>query len=382
MKLTSTHWGAYRVTASGGKITGMTPFEKDSNPSPIGPSMAALLDDKSRITAPMVRRSWLENGPGSATDKRGSDPFIAIGWDQAERLVAAELQRVIAAKGNQAIYAGSYGWASAGRFHHAQSQIHRFLNVVGGYTRSVNTYSFAAAEVVMPHILGHFMEMMPLQTSWQSICDNAELFVAFGGLAVKNAQISNGGTGNHLQAGFIKTAAKKGVRFVNISPRRADIDDDINADWLSVRPNSDVALMLALAHETIINDRVNHAFIDRYCVGFDRFAAYVTGASDGIAKNADWAATLTGLAADDIRSLAHDMAVKKTMISLSWSLTRQQHGEQPYWAGIALAAMLGQMGQPGLGIGFGLLCFSHFKKKFCRAYLGRLGPGLPRISKK
>ena len=41
------------------------------------------------------------------------------------------------------------------------------------------------------------------------------------------------------------------------------------------------------------------------------------------------------------------------MISLSWSLTRQAHGEQPMWAGIVLAAMLGQIGLPGGGIGIG-----------------------------
>ena len=41
------------------------------------------------------------------------------------------------------------------------------------------------------------------------------------------------------------------------------------------------------------------------------------------------------------------------MISVSWSLTRQDHGEQPFWAAIALAAMLGQIGLPGTGLGFG-----------------------------
>ena len=47
------------------------------------------------------------------------------------------------------------------------------------------------------------------------------------------------------------------------------------------------------------------------------------------------------------------MASKRTMVSISWSLTRQQFGEQPYWAAITLAAMLGQIGTPGGGIGFG-----------------------------
>ncbi len=353
MTLTSTHWGAYRIHTNDGKITKITPFEGDSDPSPIGLSMGPLLDDKSRITAPMVRRSWLENGPGAAPEKRGSDAFVAIGWDEAEKLVADELTRVIGQKGNEAIYAGSYGWASAGRFHHAQSQIHRFLNAIGGYTKSVNTYSFAAAEVVMPHILGNYMEMMPQQTSWQSICDNAELFVAFGGLAVKNSQISNGGTGDHIQDRFIKRAAARGVEFVNVSPRRSDISDDIKAHWVPIRPNSDVALMLAIAHELIINQHVDMPFISRYTIGFERFSDYVMGTSDGVAKDVEWAADLCGIAADDIRDLADKMGRKRVMISLGWSLSRQHHGEQPFFAGVTLAAMLGQMGNAGTGVGFG-----------------------------
>jgi len=47
------------------------------------------------------------------------------------------------------------------------------------------------------------------------------------------------------------------------------------------------------------------------------------------------------------------MAADRTFIILSWSIQRTHHGEQAYWAAIALAAMLGQIGLPGGGIGFG-----------------------------
>ena len=48
--------------------------------------------------------------------------------------------------GPGAVFGGSYGWSSAGRFHHAQSQVHRFLNIaMGGYVKSVNSYSSGAA---------------------------------------------------------------------------------------------------------------------------------------------------------------------------------------------------------------------------------------------
>ena len=47
------------------------------------------------------------------------------------------------------------------------------------------------------------------------------------------------------------------------------------------------------------------------------------------------------------------MAASRTMISVSWSIQRGDHGEQPYWMAIALAATLGQVGLPGGGFGFG-----------------------------
>ena len=45
-------------------------------------------------------------------------------WDEALDLVAAEICRVKEAYGNTAVYAGS-GWASAGVFHNAPTQLFR-----------------------------------------------------------------------------------------------------------------------------------------------------------------------------------------------------------------------------------------------------------------
>ncbi|TJW78198.1 MAG: Asp-tRNA(Asn)/Glu-tRNA(Gln) amidotransferase GatCAB subunit C, partial [Mesorhizobium sp.] len=36
-----------------------------------------------------------------------------------------------------------------------------------------------------------------------------------------------------------------------------------------------------------------------------------------------------------------------------WSLQRAQHGEQPFWAALGLASMIGQIGLPGGGVGYG-----------------------------
>ncbi len=47
------------------------------------------------------------------------------------------------------------------------------------------------------------------------------------------------------------------------------------------------------------------------------------------------------------------MAAKRTLINTNWSLQRGDHGEQPFWMTVVLAAMLGQIGLPGGGFGFG-----------------------------
>lgn len=73
---------------------------------------------------------------------------MEVSWDELIELLASELRRTVDRYGNEAIYGSSYGWASAGRFHHAQSQVHRFLNMVGGYTASRHSYSAGASEVI------------------------------------------------------------------------------------------------------------------------------------------------------------------------------------------------------------------------------------------
>ncbi|MEM7292132.1 MAG: Asp-tRNA(Asn)/Glu-tRNA(Gln) amidotransferase GatCAB subunit C, partial [Pseudomonadota bacterium] len=78
LPLTSTHWGTYRVETQGGAVTALHGFEEDPDPSPIGTGIVDVLQGPSRVTAPMVRKSWLDSGPGSATHRRGVDPFVAV----------------------------------------------------------------------------------------------------------------------------------------------------------------------------------------------------------------------------------------------------------------------------------------------------------------
>ena len=353
LPLTSTHWGTYRVETHNGKVIALHNFEQDPDPSPIGSGMVDVLDGPTRITSPVVRQSWLEHGPGAATEKRGGEHFVKVSWERAEELVADELNRVRTTFGNEAIFAGSYGWASAGRFHHAQGQLHRFLNCIGGYTKSVNSYSSAAAEVIVPHVLGRYRDFVFFATSWRSIAENSELLVAFGGVPVKNGQIGQGGVGRHVQRDGVLAAHQAGVKIVNVSPLRSDVLEEVDAEWLALRPSTDTALMLGFAHTLLAEGLHDKEFLARYSVGFEKFAEYLTGKTDGIEKSAEWASEISEVPVDTIRNLARRMVSSRTMLSVSWSLTRQDHGEQTFWAAITLAAMLGQIGLPGGGIGFG-----------------------------
>jgi biotin/methionine sulfoxide reductase len=79
----------------------------------------------------------------------------------------------------------------------------------------------------------------------------------------------------------------------------------------------------------------------------------VTGEADGVAKTPDWAAAITHVPAETIRRLALECADKPTMLTAAWSLQRADYGEQPYWMLASLAAMLGTIGKPGLGVAYG-----------------------------
>jgi biotin/methionine sulfoxide reductase len=349
----ATHWGIYRACMRGGVAVEIDPYEEDADPSPIGTMLIESRCAPARILEPHVRASFLDRGAAAGGAGRGAEPFVQVDWTTALDLVAAELTRVRATDGNQAIYGGSYGWASAGRFHHAQSQLHRFLNTIGGFVRSVQNYSYAAGDVILPHVIGSTNGLVIGHTPWSEIAGHAELVVMFGGTPLRNAQVNSGGVARHRTREALFGMARGGTSFVNVSPLRDDVQDELGAEWLAIAPNTDVALMLALAHTLVAENLHDKGFLARYTTGFERLAAYIDGTADGIAKTADWAAVITGLPAHAIADLAHRMAQQKTFIMVAWALQRADHGEQPFWMAIALAAMLGGIGHAGRGIGFG-----------------------------
>ena len=348
----SSHWGAFEAEVADGTVVAIRPYGRDPDPSPLLGNIVDSLRHRARIEQPMIRAGWFDRGPG-ADARRGAEPFVPVSWTTAIDLLARELRRVYDQYGGAGVYGGSYGWSSAGRFHHAQSQLHRFLNCLGGYVRGEHSYSNGAQSVIMPRVVGSMREFLDRATAWSVLERHTELFVCFGGIPIKNTMVSPGGASRHPARDHLRAARARRAEFVLVSPLRDDLPGFVSAEWLSIVPGSDVAVMLALAYTLVDEGLHDRAFLERYSVGFDRFERYLLGAADGCPKTPAWAERLSEIPAATIRALARRMAAKRTLINVNYALQRVEHGEQAPWLAVTLAAMLGQIGLPGGGFGQG-----------------------------
>ena len=296
----SAHWGAFSARWNGATLD-IQPYAEDPAPSSILQNFTTAMRHKARILRPMVRKAWLD-GRGSSA-RSFDQKFVACPWDEVLDLLANELSRIRTDYGAAAVFGGSYGWSSAGRFHHAQSQVHRFLNMAfGGYVRSVNSYSAGASAVILPHVMGGYEAVSRHNVTWDQVAEHTDTVLAFGGMALKNSDVASGGISRHIERDAMEKAARRGAVFYGIAPLRDDMPEAAGARWLPIKVGTDVALMLALAHTLLVENLWDSAFVARYCTGFDIFERYLLGRDDNTPKDAAWAADITGIpAADDRR---------------------------------------------------------------------------------
>lgn len=109
--------------------------------------------------------------------------------------------------------------------------------------------------------------------------------------------------------------------------------------------------MLGMMYELESSGKTDKNFLKNCTSGFEVFRDYLLGKSDGTPKTPEWASDITGIPADKIRALTHELADNRTMIMMGWGIQRIQYGEQPHWMAFTLVSMLGQIGLPGGGVG-------------------------------
>lgn len=348
--LTSAHWGAFEAIVEQGKMVGVQPVQDDPVPNELIEMAPWQVHAANRITSPVVRKSWLENGPGSRNDLRGRDEWVKVSWEKAIQLVSDEIRRLQSTCGPSSIYAGSCGWKSTGMLHNCRALLHRLMNLSGGFLSYSGDYSTGAAQVIMSHVVGS-TEVYDQQTTWPDVIDNSELVVLWGCNPYTTLKNSWNVPDRVGLEGFT-ALAKKGTRIIAIDPINNPGSKQLNAEWIAPHAYTDAAMLLGIAHTLLSEKLHDEAFLQRYTTGFAPFRASLLGEHDGVAKTAEWASAICGVEAETLRQLARDMAKKRTMIMAGWGIQRQHHGEQPHWLLVTVAAMLGQIGLPGGGFGF------------------------------
>ncbi|QKJ87825.1 Trimethylamine N-oxide reductase I catalytic subunit [Paramixta manurensis] len=348
--LTSAHWGAFEALVEQDRMVDVRPIHDDPHPNALIKMAPHQVHAANRIKYPMVRKSWLEHGPGSSNNLRGCDQWVRVSWEKAIELVSGEISRLQSHYGPSSIYAGSYGWKSTGMLHNCRALLNRLMNLSGGFLSYSGDYSTGAAQVIMSHVVGS-MEVYEQQTTWPNVVDNSTLVILWGCNPLTTLK-NSWNVPDHVGLEGFAALAKKGTRVICIDPINNPSAKMLNAEWIAPLAYTDSAMILGIAHTLLSEQRHDEKFLQRYTVGFDKFRAYLLGEQDGTPKSAEWAAAICGIEAKQLRQLARDMAENRTMIMAGWGIQRQHHGEQPHWLLVTLAAMLGQIGLPGGGFGF------------------------------
>ncbi|MGG7048360.1 MULTISPECIES: molybdopterin-dependent oxidoreductase [unclassified Campylobacter] len=349
--LTAAHWGMLDVEVKDGKILGSKPYQKTSE---IYNALQYYTHDmvyKTRIKYPMVRKSYLENPDSPKPELRGKDEWVRVKYEDAIKLVARELKKTREQKGNQSVFAGSYGWKSSGNVHNSRILLQRFMNLSGGFVGDLGDYSTGASQVIMPHVMGS-IEVYEQQTSWPVVLENSKVVVMWGMNPLATLRIAWTSADEHGFKYFEELKKRKDIEVIIIDPIRSDTVKFFDkAKHIRPVPNTDTAMMLGMMHYLYTSGKYDKEFMAGYTYGFDKFLPYLLGQTDKTPKSPEWAAKICGIDAKLIKSLAEKFVSNRTMLMSGWGMQRAHHGEQPHWALVTLASMIGQIGLAGGGFG-------------------------------
>jgi len=265
---------------------------------------------------------------------RGKGRFQRISWDEALDTVAAELKRIRDTYGPAAIILAQMTGdvCSLNNF----GALDRLLSMAGGYTSPWGVTSFQA---------GVYASLVTYGTWFASNTRddllNSKLIIMWGWDPASTITGPN-------TCWYLARAREAGVRIVSLDPRHTDSAAAFADRWIPIRPGTDTAMLIAMAHVMIGEKLHDQSFIAAHTVGFDRFKDYVLGTEDGLAKTPAWAEAITGVSAGTIAELAREYAtIRPAALMAGIAPGRTAYGEQFHRAATTLAAMTGNVGVHG-----------------------------------
>lgn len=267
-----------------------------------------------RITQPLRRV-----GP------KGAGRFEPVSWDTALDDIAARLQ-AIAQRDPQAIlpysYAGTMGLVQG------ESMAGRFFHKLGASLLDRTICSSAGGEG-LTYTLGGKIGMK-LEFFAQS-----RLILIWG---------SNSIASNLHFWRLAQEAKRNGAKLVCIDPRRTETAEKCH-EHVQLLPGTDAALALALMHELVINDWLDHDYIARFTLGWEGLR------ERALRWSPERAAQVCGVPAQQIRDLARDYAtLSPAAIRLNYGMQRVRGGGNAVRAVACLPALTGAWRHPAGGL--------------------------------
>lgn len=235
--------------------------------------------------------------PMKRIGRKGEGRFERITWDEALDTIAAKF-REIAADDPRAIlpysYAGTMGLVQG------ESMDRRFFHRLGASLLD-RTICASAGAAGWKATVGAAVGADP-----EALVD-ARLILIWGG----NPVVSNVHGWRYMQE-----AKRRGARLICIDPRRTDTAKKCH-QHVAPLPGTDGALALAMMQVLIAENLLDHDYIAQHTIGFDALAERVRE------HTPEWAASVTGLDAEVIRSLAREYGrAQPSMIRLNYGLNR------------------------------------------------------------
>jgi len=282
--------------------------------------------------------------------ERGEGRFERISWDEALDTVAARLIEVKEACGNAAIlFVGGSG--NQGLLH-GPVPVGRMLLHFGGFTREWGAPSFEGSLFASMATYG------TIRTgNTRDDFLNSRLLILWGWNPANTIW--------DPETSFtLARVHERGIRIVAVDPRYTDSAATFADQWIPIRPGTDAAMLIAMAHVIITEGLHDKAFLEKHTVGFEAYEDYLMGRQDGVAKTPRWAEAITGVPAAAIADLAREYATSKpAALVAGWGPARAAMGEQYSRAANVLTALTGNIGIPG-----------GYAAGFMRAYSSRETP--------
>lgn len=138
----------------------------------------------------------------------------------------------------------------------------------------------------------------------------------------------------------IMGAKERGTRVVVIDPLKTYTAEKAD-QWISIRPGTDGALALGVAHVMLEKGIYDSAFADDWIHGLGEFREYVKGFSPKEVEKITW------VEAEKIERLAEDLCRQKTSLLLHTGLEYANSGVQNIRAVLSLWALSGNLDRPG-----------------------------------